>query len=75
MKQEMMGWQWRQLDHMQIIRTSFQRDNHASTASLNVLQAGRSFRHPTNSVKALKAAIAILRHHLHNNSHLHINLG
>jgi len=30
----MMGWQWHQLDHMQIIRTSLQTDNHAST-SLN----------------------------------------
>jgi len=24
MKQEMMGWQWHQLDHMQIVSTSFQ---------------------------------------------------
>jgi len=30
-----MGWQWRQLDHMQIICTSLQTDNHASTSSLN----------------------------------------
>jgi len=29
MKQEMLGWQRHQLDHMQIICTSFQRDNHA----------------------------------------------
>jgi len=35
MKQEMMGWQWHQLDHMQIICTSLQTDNHASTSSLN----------------------------------------
>jgi len=33
MKQEMIGWQWHQLDHMQIIRTSLQTDNHASTSS------------------------------------------
>jgi len=26
MKQEMMGWQWHQLDHMQIICTSLQTD-------------------------------------------------
>jgi len=32
MKQEMMGWQ--------IICTSLQTDNHASTSSLNFLQAG-----------------------------------
>jgi len=34
MKQEMTGWQWHQLDHMQIICTSLQTDNHASTSSL-----------------------------------------
>jgi len=26
MKQEMMGWQWHQLDHMQIICISLQKD-------------------------------------------------
>jgi len=31
----MIGWQWHQLDHMQIICTSFQTDNHASTLLLN----------------------------------------
>jgi len=31
LKQEMMGWQWRQLDHMQIICITLQTDNHAST--------------------------------------------
>jgi len=40
MKQEMMGWQWHQLDHMQIICTSLQTDNHASTSSLSFF-AGR----------------------------------
>jgi len=35
MKQEMMGWQWHQLDHMQIICTSLQTDDHASNSSLN----------------------------------------
>jgi len=28
MKQEMMGWQWHQLDHVQIIYTSLQSDKH-----------------------------------------------
>jgi len=32
----MMGWQWHQLDNMQIIYTSLQTDNHASTSSLNL---------------------------------------
>jgi len=41
-KQEMMEWQWHQLDHMQIICTSLQTDNYASTSSLNFLQAGCS---------------------------------
>jgi len=31
LEQEMMGWQWHQLDHMQIMCTSLQTDNHAST--------------------------------------------
>jgi len=31
----MIGWQWHQLDHMQIICTSLQTDNHASTSSLS----------------------------------------
>jgi len=30
----MTGWQWHQLEHMQIICTSFQRDNHTSRSSL-----------------------------------------
>jgi len=34
MKQEMIGRQWHQLDHMQIICTVLQTDNHASTSSL-----------------------------------------
>jgi len=50
-----MGWQCHQLDHMQIIFTSLQTDNHTNTSSLNFLQAGCSSRQPTNSVKALKS--------------------
>ena len=30
-----MGWQWHQLDHMQIICTSLQTDNYASTSPLS----------------------------------------
>jgi len=36
MKQELLGWQCHQLDHIQIICTSLQIDSHASTSSLNV---------------------------------------
>jgi len=32
----MMGWQWHQLDHMQIICTSLQTDNDASTSPIRV---------------------------------------
>jgi len=30
----MMGWQWHQLDYIQIIGTSIQRDNYASTSPI-----------------------------------------
>jgi len=35
MKQEMMGGTWHQLDHMQMLHTLLQTDNHTSTSSLN----------------------------------------
>jgi len=31
-----MGWQWHQVDHMQIICTSLQTDNHTSTSPLSL---------------------------------------
>ena len=34
-KQEMIGWHWHQLDHMHIICTLIQTDNHVSTSSLS----------------------------------------
>ena len=49
-------WQWQQLGYMQIC-TLPQAENHTSTSSLSVLQAGRPSCHPTNSIKALKAII------------------
>jgi len=53
LKQEMMGWQWHQLDHMQIICTTLQTimpgPHHL------ILRAGCSSLRPTNSVKAVKA--------------------
>jgi len=50
-----MGWQWHQLEDMQIMCTSLQPDNHDGTSSCNVLQAGRSCWCPANSVNELKA--------------------
>jgi len=55
LEQEMMGWQWHHLDHMQIICTLLKTDNHASTSPLSFLQSGCPSCHPTNSVKTLKA--------------------
>jgi len=52
-------WHWHQLGHMQV-STSLQTDNHASTPLLSFLQAGCPSCRPTNSVKALKAAIATI---------------
>jgi len=46
LKQEMMGWQYHQLDHMQIICTTLQTDNHASTPSLNFLTSRMLFLMP-----------------------------
>jgi len=50
LEHEMMGWQCHQLDHMQIICTSLQTDNHTSTEYLNTqfLQAGCPSCRPTN---------------------------
>jgi len=39
LEQEMTGWQWRQPDHLQIISTSLQIDNHASTSPLSVYRS------------------------------------
>jgi len=55
LEHEMMGWQWHQLDHIQIICTLLQTDNHANTSPVTTqfLQVGCPSCHPTNSVKAL----------------------
>jgi len=38
-----MGWQWHQLDHMQIICTVLQTDNHASTSPPSFILYGDYF--------------------------------
>jgi len=56
MKQEMMGWQWHQLDHMQMLCTSIQTDNHASTSSLNFYRPhGLPTSQPTVSMHCRQA--------------------
>jgi len=37
----MMGWQWHQLDHIQIICTSLQTDNYATTVPHHTVFTGR----------------------------------
>jgi len=59
MKQGMMRWQWRQLDHVQIKCTSLQTDNDASTSSLNFFTGRMLFLTPnqhSNSHKAVNAS-------------------
>ena len=51
-KQEMMGWQWHQLDYMQIICTLPRTDNHASTSSVNFLQARCSSWRPNQQCQS-----------------------
>jgi len=38
LEQEMVGGQWHQLDHMHIICTSLQRDNHTSTSHPRIVK-------------------------------------
>ena len=45
-----MGWQWHQLDHMQIICTSLQTDNHATTLPFS-FYSWMPFLPPTNSTE------------------------
>jgi len=47
-----MGWQWHQLDHMQIICTLLQTHNHASTSrTATYLPAAQQQRQSTAKVK------------------------
>ena len=46
LKQEMAGWQWHQLNHKQIICTSLQTDNHASTSSFHIFTGRMPFLPP-----------------------------
>jgi len=47
LKQEMMGWQCHQLDHVQIICTLLQTDNHTNSSPFSYLQTGCPSCHPT----------------------------
>jgi len=52
MMQEVMGWQWHQLDHMQIIFTSLQTDNHVGISSLKFFTDGMLFLMPNQQCQS-----------------------
>jgi len=54
MKQETMGWQWHQLDHMQITCTSLQTDNRASNSSLKFFTDRMLFPTPNQQCQSTK---------------------
>jgi len=61
----MMGWQWHQLDHMQIICILLQTDNHASTSSLTFYRPDAfSAAQTTASKQGLYTAENILNYSL-----------
>jgi len=49
-----MGWQWHQLDHMQIICISLQTDNHASTSPLSFFTGRMPFLPPNRQRQSTK---------------------
>jgi len=57
------GWQWHQLDHMQIICTSLQTDNHANTSSLDFFTGQMLFLSP--KYNAAHSQIINIRLHVH----------
>jgi len=65
-KQEMMGSQWHQLDHMQIICTSLQTDNHASTSSLKFSQGRMLFLTPSQQCPSTEVNVKALEAYLQN---------
>jgi len=57
MKKEMMGWQWHQLYHMQIICTWLQTDNHAHTSSLKFFTGWMIFLKPNQQHQSTEGII------------------
>jgi len=58
LEQEMMGWQWHQLDHIEIICTLLQTTTPVAHHSV-FLQAGCPIYWPANTIKAVKAVILL----------------
>jgi len=62
----MMGWQWHQLDHMQIICNLLETDNHASTSSLSLyrpdaLPATNQQHQTTEGILTYKTAFGVVK--------------
>jgi len=53
-----MGWQWYQLDHMQIICTSLQTDNHTNTSSL-IFRGRMLFLTPNQQCQSTEGIMSI----------------
>jgi len=60
MKQEMMGRQWRQLDHVHVICTLLQTDNNASTSSLNFFTGWMIFLMTNQQCQSTEGNVVIL---------------
>jgi len=55
-----MGWQWHQLEHMQIICISLQTDNHASPSPLNFLLGRMLFLTPNQQCRRTEGIQVVL---------------
>jgi len=56
----MMEWQWHQQDHMQVICTSLQTDNHPSTSSLSFLMGRMLFLPPNQQRQSTGGKVCFL---------------
>jgi len=57
LEQEMMRWQWHQLDHMEIICASLKTDNHASTSPLGYFTGWMPFLPPNQQCQTTEGKI------------------
>jgi len=57
-----MGWQWHQLDYMQIICTSVQTDNHASTSPVSFYRPRMPFLPPKQQRQSTEGILTYLRY-------------
>jgi len=62
----MIGWQWHQLNHMQIICTSLQTDNHVSTPTTQFCTSRMPFLLPNRQCQSTEGINVITK--LYNNT-------